>query len=434
MQIRKKINYSIFLKLIILILIFIVLVNLSIGFLVTFSLDRNPSSLINKYPRVLNDYVINDIGNPPDTVKARTLSKDLTLNIRYETSQLNWTNDADVPSIKDLSSDPDFKTDEQKIFIRYRGRPYFINKVSDGYIIFSPIFPRDYINFEKAIFAIIIIVSILGSLLYFSLRWIFGPIKKLSLAVVQISEGNFDTVIDVKRKDELGNLARSMNEMKTNISNMIKSKESLLVDVSHELRSPLTRIKLANEFVEDDKIRSKIRNDVLEMEAMITELLETYRLESIHGILNLEKTDAVELVKTVISKLPQAKINLNTDFAKKEVNVDKEKFTIALRNILDNAAKYSAGKPVDVSIIENTAGRNETCISIRDYGKGIEQTEIKNIFEPFYRIDKSRDKKVSGYGLGLSIVKKILDLHNFTIDINSKPGSGTEFKIILKNN
>ncbi|MEP7146561.1 MAG: ATP-binding protein, partial [bacterium] len=75
--------------------------------------------------------------------------------------------------------------------------------------------------------------------------------------------------------------------------------------------------------------------------------------------------------------------------------------------------------------------KNEIIISIKDYGRGIEQGELSKIFEPFYRIDKSRDKKISGFGLGLSIVKKILDLHNADIIVISKPSFGTEFRIIL---
>lgn len=398
---KRKIKFSIFVKLIILFLIFIVIVNLSIGFLISFSFDKNPVSLTK-------------------------------LNIRFETSKVNWTSDADIPTISELSKDSNFKNDESKFFIRYKGKPYFINKVEDGYVIFSPIFPRDYINFERAIIAIIIMVTILAALLYFSLRWIFGPIKKLSLAVGQISSGNFETSIDIKRNDELGNLADSINEMKENISNMIKAKESLLIDVSHELRSPLTRIKLANEFVEDEKIKSKIRDDIKEMEAMITELLETYRMESIHGKLHKENTDIVKLVKNIISETDKPVINLKSEFDKKEISLDKEKIEIAIKNLLDNAIKYSDGQVIEVNIFKNPLNKNETCISIKDKGKGINEEEKKKIFEPFYKIDKSRDKKIKGYGLGLSIVKKILDEHNSRIEVKSKINEGTEFIIFFQ--
>lgn len=431
MQKKKKIKFSIFFKLIVLFLIFIVLINFSLGFLIVFSLDKHPASFINKYPILLNQYVINDIGNPPDTNKARAISKELTLNLRYETSKINWTNDESVPTMEKLRQDSDFKTNEPKFLMKYEGRPYFINKIEDGYIIFSPIFPRDYINVERAVISIIILITVLAALLYFSLRWIFGPIKKLSAAVEQISEGNFSASININRKDELGNLSDSINEMKKSISNMIKAKESLLIDVSHELRSPLTRIKLANEFVENEKIKSKIRDDVKEMEAMITELLDAYKLEKVNGKFNKEPSDIIELIQSEISKFDKNRINFKSEFEKKIINVNKEKIKIVIRNILDNGIKYSEGKPVDVSVYSDPLDRRKIYISIRDKGNGIDDEEKKKIFEPFYRIDKSRDKKIKGYGLGLSLVKKLLNEHNASIEIKSNNDDGSEFIIHL---
>ncbi|MDQ3022563.1 MAG: HAMP domain-containing histidine kinase [Bacteroidota bacterium] len=206
-----------------------------------------------------------------------------------------------------------------------------------------------------------------------------------------------------------------------------------MIDVSHELRSPLTRIKLANEFVDDEKIKNKIRDDIKEMESMITQLLGTYRMDSVHEKLNIEKADIVKLIKNVVSKFNHASVKVESDFVKKEISLDKEKIETVLSNILDNAIKYSNDKPVEIKIYENPADKNETSVSIKDRGKGIEESETDKIFEPFYRVDKSRDKKISGYGLGLSIVKKILDRHNFDIEIRSVPAKGTEFIINFKN-
>ncbi|MEO8208933.1 MAG: HAMP domain-containing sensor histidine kinase [bacterium] len=418
---------------IILIIVFIILVNISIGFIVRFSIDRGPFRTQSKLSYLFNDYFIKDIGNPPDTIKAKSVLNELGLNMRYETSKSGWASSIDVPSIKDLSQDNDFDSDKKKFSIRTAGRLFEILKLDDGYIIFMPPNPRDDINIERAIIPLILVITLLATLLYFSLRWIFGPIKKLSDAVEQISAGNFDTPINIKRKDEIGNLADSINGMQINISNMIKAKETLMIDVSHELRSPLTRIKLANEFVDDEKIKNKIKDDIKEMEAMITELLGTYRMDSIHEKLNIKKEDIVELINNVVSKFGYASVNTKSDFIKKEISLDKEKIETALRNIFDNAIKYSNGKPVEIRIYENPADKNETSVSIKDKGKGISDGEINKIFEPFYRVDKSRDKKISGYGLGLSIVKKILDRHNSQIEIRSRPGEGTEFIINFKN-
>ncbi|MDQ3022311.1 MAG: HAMP domain-containing protein [Bacteroidota bacterium] len=227
MQSRKKINFSIFLKLIILVIVFIILVNISIGFIVRTTIDRGPFRPPSKLSYMFNDYFIKDIGNPPDTVKARSILNELGLNMRYETSKSSWASSKDVPSIKELSQDSDFDNDKKKFSIITAGHLFEILKLDDGYIVFMPTNPRHDINIERAIIPLIVVITLLATLLYFSLRWIFVPIKKLSDAVEQTSAGNFDTPINIKRKDEIGNLADSINGMQINISNMMKAKGHL---------------------------------------------------------------------------------------------------------------------------------------------------------------------------------------------------------------
>lgn len=431
MQKKTKFRYSIFFKLIILFIIFIVLVNISIGFMFSHILKKGPFGFSDRLPVLINNYIVKQIGMHPDTVRIRDITKELESNIRIETPDMKWSSDESIPDINYLSKDADFKTSENSFIIRQKGRPYYISKYKDGFIIITPVMPRDLVNETDVIIAVIIIFTLLASLLYFSLRWIFGPIRKLSDGVALISEGNFNNNIDIDRKDELGSLSDSINEMKDNISEMIKSKESLLIDVSHELRSPLTRIKLANEFIEDKKINSRIREDVKEMELMISELLDTYRMENINSVSNKEKTDLIKLVKGVVSKYDPQIVILNSDVNEFPVFAESRKMETVFNNIIDNAIKYSDGKPVNINIYRQSQDENIICVSIKDKGKGIDKNEIKKIFEPFYRIDKSREKKILGYGLGLSLVKKIIEEHKAQIEVKSTPGTGTEFIISI---
>lgn len=429
MKTNRKIKFSIFLKLIILIIIFTVLINISIGFLLRKSFDRAHMRPPASHMIKMQQYILNDIGNPPDTVKADQILKDVKFDIRFETSTTNWTSNKELPALEELKKERDFDDTKSSNMIR-RGRNFYrVVKLDDGYIIFAQPSPIDEIDIESVIFPLILIFSVLAFLLYISLRWIFGPIKKLSEGVEKISSGDLESRIDVKGNDELENLAVSINEMSVNISEMLKAKETLLIDVSHELRSPLTRIKLANEFVEEEKVKKNIREDVIEMESMISGLLETYRTENKALKPVFEKTDIVLLLKNVISKFNYDKIVFESDFENRELLVDPDKIETAFRNIIDNAVKYSDAKPVEITISGNVKIKNETVIAVKDHGRGIEQGEINKIFEPFYRVDKSRDKKISGYGLGLSIVRKILDLHKAKTEIISKPGVGTEFRI-----
>lgn len=428
---NRKIKFSIFLKLIILIIIFTALINMSIGFFLRKSFDRAHMKPPASHMMKMQQYILDDIGNPPDTVKADRILNDVKFDIRFETSTSKWTSNNDLPTIEELKNEGDFDDTENSIMIRSGKRFFRVIKLEDGYVIFAQPSPIDEIDIESVIFPLILIFSILAFLLYISLRWIFGPIKKLTEGVEKISSGDLDSKIEVKGNDELENLAASINEMSVNISDMMKAKETLLIDVSHELRSPLTRIKLANEFVEEEKVKKNIREDVIEMESMISGILETYRTENAGLKPNLKNTDIVSLLKNVISKFSYGKIDLQSDFENREVLIDPDKIEIVFRNIIDNAVKYSDGKPVEICISKNDKKTDETIVSVKDHGRGIEQEEINKIFEPFYRVDKSRDKKISGYGLGLSIVKKILDMHKAKTDIISNPGKGTEFRIIF---
>ncbi|HMQ68637.1 MAG TPA: HAMP domain-containing sensor histidine kinase [Ignavibacteria bacterium] len=429
MKTKREIKFSIFLKLIILIIIFTVLVNVSIGFILRRSFDRAHMRPPASHMIKMHQYILNDIGNPPDTVKADQILKDVKFDIRFETSSSKWTSNIDLPTIEELKNRREFDDTKSSNIIRSGRRLYRVIKLDDGYVIFAQPSPIEEIDIESVIFPVIIIFSVLAFLLYISLRWIFGPIKKLSEGVKKISSGDLDSRIEVKGNDELENLATSINEMSVNISGMLKAKETLLIDVSHELRSPLTRIKLANEFVEEEKIKKNIREDVIEMESMISGMLETYRAENTGQKPDLKKTDIVPLLKNVISKFSYDKIDFQSKFEKRELLIDPDKIETAFRNILDNAVKYSENKSIEIFISGNES--DETVVTVKDHGRGIGQEEISKIFEPFYRVDKSRDKKITGYGLGLSIVKKILDMHKAKTEITSKPGEGTEFRIIF---
>jgi signal transduction histidine kinase len=271
------------------------------------------------------------------------------------------------------------------------------------------------------VFLLICVVSVIIILLYLVLRWIFRPLKKLSAAVDEISGGNFDINIPVKRKDELGDLAGSLNDMAANVKRSMKSKEQLLIDVSHELRSPLTRIKLG---LEVGSSKEKIDEDVREMENMVTSLLENYRVESEHSKPRIEKIDLALLIKELLDEYNgNERIWFNIpDKAGVYLNSDYEKLKIVLRNIIDNALKYSTEK-VEIKISEK---KESLIILVIDKGTGIPEENLKYIFEPFYRSDPSRSRRTGGFGLGLSICKKIMDSLGGSIEIKSRVNEGTE--------
>jgi signal transduction histidine kinase len=268
---------------------------------------------------------------------------------------------------------------------------------------------------------------------YFSIKRILEPIKLLTKGVDEISKGNLKHQISVTKKDELGELANSFNSMTKIINEMIRSKEQLLLDVSHELRSPLTRIKVAMEFLPDGKAKESISEDISEMEKMITEILETERLNSNYGKLNLEIYNISEIIKEVSEDFKDRQPGIKLIDIPKQVllNIDVNRIKTVFNNILGNSLKYSKNQnqPIEISLSEQ---EKEIKIQIRDYGVGIPEKDLPFIFEPFYRVDRSRSKDTGGYGLGMSLCKKIMDAHGGKIEIKSSVNKGTTVELTFK--
>jgi two-component system, OmpR family, sensor histidine kinase CpxA len=384
---------------------------------------------LREFMRKMEKSIVYDIGLPPDTVKAKQICDDVDIEMRFESPRMNWTTSEEVPHLGELLSDPPtndrFQRDESFIAL-YKGKPYSIMRYPQGVFIIKPFEPGGLFKPERAIFLLIGFISVVIILLYFLLRKIFRPLKDLSFAVSQIGDGNYDVKVPVRTRDELGELAQSINDMTTKISDSMKSKEQLLIDVSHELRSPLTRIKLG---LAVDSPKEKIEEDVLEMEKMVTGLLENYRADVDFNNIKPEKTELVELIQETIEEydLP-TRLKFENPAGEIYVDTDMDKMQVVFRNLIDNALKYSENEVV-ISIADKGSFVN---VVFKDKGIGIPEEDIKNIFEPFYRADRSRSRRTGGFGLGLSICKKIVEAHKGEILINSTPGTGTQVTLKLK--
>jgi signal transduction histidine kinase len=373
---------------------------------------------------------VKDIGSPPDTNKARNLSNELGMNIRYQSHDFNYTTSDNVPKLEELSSEQEFKDHfpfMNNFAMDYDHHKLIIYKSQNAVFILFPPTPQDFFNPERGILILVIFVTVIFIPLYLILRALLNPLKILSNSVHQIGTGNYDVQIPVKRKDELGELADSIKTMAGNIKHSMKSKEQLLIDVSHELRSPLTRIKLG---LEVNSSQEKIEEDIREMENMITGLLESYRAESLNFHIKIEKIDLNELVEEIKDEYElENRVLFNYSNEKKYFMLgDTTNIKIVLRNLLDNALKYST----DNITFEMSEKDNEIIIKVLDNGIGIPDNDLEFIFEPFYRSDRSRSRRTGGFGLGLSICKKIIEAHKGKILVKSKVNVGTEFELRFK--
>ncbi len=274
-------------------------------------------------------------------------------------------------------------------------------------------------------FWIVFLIMALGGMV---LGRMFRPLRWLMWGVHEISNGNLDFRFPARgRHGEIGYLAEQFNQMVGHIQEMIRSKDQLLLDVSHELRSPLTRLKLSLEMAPKGKMRDSMLNDVAEMETMLTEILEAERLKSGNGKLSLAAVDLAAVAAETLKRYKGRKPGLRLLGERKGlvINADESRVKTVFQNVVENALKYSAGrkKPVEISL---TTEADNALVAVQDFGPGIPPEERDKVFEPFYRVDKSRAKETGGFGLGLSLCREIMLAHGGDIRLESDLGRGTK--------
>lgn len=423
--------WSVYFKLQFTILVTAIIVILLGVILVHFLFD-SPRKSGNIFARAATKLFIEKLGKKPSLEKAKVLSQSLNIQIRYKGPAGSWSTRSDIPDLmKPPQGTPRFQN--KNIRIAVENRHFFVhikNKKDEYQITTDTLFPPFKVT-SWAI-AIAVLLTIIFSTSYFAIRMIFNPIRKLKDSVDKVGQGDLDVIVPIKNDDELGKLGQSFNEMTHKLKSLIKSKERLLLDVSHELRSPLTRVKLALEFLPDSKSKTNITEDIKSIETMVTELLESARLDSNYGALNISRINLTRLLDELIIGLPTEPIGINFERPDNDFycEVDESRLQTVFKNILENSIKYSSesSKPVEVTMSQT---KEDIQVSIKDYGVGVPEEDIPFIFEPFYRIDKSRSKKTGGYGLGLNICKKIVEAHSGNIFFSSEQGQGSCFVITL---
>lgn len=210
------------------------------------------------------------------------------------------------------------------------------------------------------------------ALAFVYVRRLFKPLDDIGAGVQRFGAGNCSQPIALARADELSDLAGQINTMGQEIAQMLVTKRALLLAISHELRSPLTRARLNTELLPDSmdtqETRQALLRDLVEMARLITDLLESERLSINHAALNLELTDFAELVKEASETMPNdPPLSLNIDNNLPMLQLDRTRIKLLLRNLLDNAQRHGQG-PIDISLFRTTDALQ---LTIRDYGPGI---------------------------------------------------------------
>ena len=422
---------SLFFKLMVIILIAGIGINLSIIFFFGAFRHHIASSYQPHLARYI-EYLLNDIGNPPDRDRARRLASETDMIIAFEGQGLSWST-ADHPVTIPRDRVRIRHRDERLELGRYRGAQVVYAHQDDGLLTFYLPHQPDAERKIKVIgLGLLLYISALLVGAYLAIRWVLKPLQWLKQGVEQVGRGDLSHRVPLKRSDELRDLAKAFNTMAERLQQLIRSKEQLLLDVSHELRSPITRMKVALAMMPETHDRISLEEDLRELEEKITELLDTARALNVEAALNIEATDLADLIRLTAKQFyggrPSVQVAQLANVG--SVHIDRDRIGKALRNILENAQKYSPDDSAPVAVSMRSIP-DAVAVTVRDSGVGIPAEDIDFIFEPFYRVDKARSPRTEGYGLGLSLAKAIIEAHGGRIEVHSTLGQGTEVVILL---
>ncbi|MDR2940315.1 MAG: HAMP domain-containing histidine kinase [Clostridiales bacterium] len=279
------------------------------------------------------------------------------------------------------------------------------------------------------------------ALAYILSRSISRPIYEMNVIVKEISSGDFEKRVEIDSKDEIGQLAKSINTMTESLQEQELQRRSFIANLSHDFRSPLTSMSGFLQAILDGTIPKNSQDRYIQIT-----LEETNRLAKLaNDILDINKIqmgeltysmfDVNELVRKTVIQMENRIIEKNIDFSvffKDEVclvRADEEKVRRVLQNLLDNALKFTEA---DGAVVITTLKKDKKAVvSVKDNGVGLTDEQAKHVFDRFYKADHSRGKDKAGSGLGLSITKEFIKAHGENISLNSKIGEGTEFIFTL---
>ncbi len=289
-------------------------------------------------------------------------------------------------------------------------------------------------------FAIVVIGALIAA------RWIVRPIERLSRTARALGSGDLSARSRLARSDEIGELGHRFDEMADRIAGLLVAEKELLANVAHELRTPLTRIGVALDLAnEGDALAARaslteIAVDVSELETIVDDILTAMRFEIARtkGPAQLPLRRAIvpahEIATAAADRLrarhPARPLEVQVAGDVPAIHVDPVLLRRVIDNLLENAHKYSPDltAPIELSVVRDGG---DAVFEIRDRGVGISADDLPRIFTAFFRGERSRSRETGGVGLGLTLAKRIVEVHGGTIDVTSTPGAGTSVRVTI---
>ena len=373
--------------------------------------------------------IIEDIGTPPNLNNAMRLADELEWSIAINNPIMRWSSDNEYrlpveQSVfnRTLTSDAEVRSiDNEDIIMVQRGGYDFylyqrsLSENNSNYIVL-------YIGVALA--------SIVLFLNYFMVNRLLDPVRLLRKGAERIRLGELNFRVKGNRQDELGELTESINHMADSLQSMLEAKRQLLLAISHELRTPITRAKLRLEFMPESDEKDQLKEDIQEIEQLITDLIEAERLNEEHAVLTAEPTPLAAFVEGVCEQFESypGDLELELPDEDREFIIDNLRVRLLITNLVNNAIRHGESNPIIVRVSFNGEFAH---LEVEDHGEGIAAEHLTHICEPFYRADSARQRNTGGFGLGLYLCRLIAQAHGGELIIESQLGKGTHIKVKL---
>jgi len=423
-QVRKSLFFRLSLIFGITVVLFFIIISVSLR-----ALDRNANT-IEAIPDFFTrnvESIIADIGTPPNLANAMRLADELEWSINIRNPIMRWSSDSDnrldVDSsiyARALTTNAEVRTINSEDIIRVRRGDYdfflYQRYINDGGINYFAIYSG------LALAAFVLFLN------YFMVSKLLSPLRLLRKGAERIRKGDLSYRVKSNRQDELGELTESINHMADSLQSMLEAKRQLLMAISHELRTPLTKAKLRLEFMPESKEREHLREDIDEIDLLISDLIEAERLNGDHSVLVVENVNFSEFIGSVAHQFDNydGGIEFESPDQDQEFFIDKLRIRLLITNLLKNSIRHGEGNPILVKI---DYFEEQASIEVIDQGEGISAEHLSQISEPFYRADSSRQRNTGGFGLGLYLCRLIAEAHGGKLNIQSEVGQGTHITV-----
>ena len=367
------------------------------------------------------DKLAAEIGSPPSVERAQALVARLPLRVTIAGPVVNWRSNPDQADQGQRWRDSSRWDEEEHLLER---------KTADGHRIQFSLSATAWNDRPRFIgWTTLTLLLLFTAMAYGRVRRLLRPLDDIRAGALRFGAGDFTQPIAVAHPhhpDELGELAATINTMAADIQQMLDAKRSLLLAISHELRSPLTRARLNTELLPEtaelQASRDALLRDLALMRDLVTDLLESERLSARHAALHREAVDLKALSQEVVDGLEQA-VQQDIAGALPVLQLDPARMRLLLRNLLDNALRHSVEASQAPMLRLCATEQGGVQLSVRDFGAGVPPEQLSQLAQAFYRPDAARTRDDGGVGLGLYLCKLVALAHGGTFSIaNASPG------------